>query len=106
MGRKKQIPYILKINLFQHGSFEGEEGWRWSKAQSLPVDVEKKVEEGGHLDFKSGRGRKIGSGWTHPGRIIGRVHSLIEDGKKNKKEAFKQVAKERGYWGNPLKGIP
>lgn len=94
MGKKKQIPFSLRINIFQHGNFEGKEGWSFEKAQSLPVDVEKIVKDEEHQSWKSGRGRKPGSGWTHKGRIIGRVHALIEDG-KNKEQAFKQIAEER-----------
>lgn len=108
MGKRKQIPSSLTINLFQHGNFEGEKGWILGKAQSLPVDVKKilkeKVEEGERLDWKSGRGPKIKSGWTHPGRIIGRVHTLIEDG-KSKKEAFAQIAKERNCSPKTVKDI-
>lgn len=108
MGKKEKKPYSLKINIFQHGSFEGKNGWFFKKAESLPVNIEKvlkeKIEEGDRLDWKSGKGRKKWSGWTHPGCIIGRVHALIEDG-KSKKEAFVQIAKERNCSSKTVKDI-
>jgi len=94
MGRKKQIPVTVKVNLFQHGKFDAEREWVFKKAQSLPVDIDKIVKDGEHQSYKSGKGPKPGSGWTHPSRVIGRVHALIEEG-KNKEQAFKQIANER-----------
>jgi len=96
MSDKELVSFTVEMFGFQHGNFEGEEGFILKSVEFLPIDVEKILDEGEHQGRKSGRGRKYGSGWTLPSRIVGRVHTLIENAEvKSKEQAFRRVSEER-----------